>query len=228
MRILKSYLLFEKLNPQQDEQAKARIKTRVEELFKDLMNRSTIKNLTIWVKDEAGLDLNIIVDDIKNLIIKSGTEQWPNIKQGLKGEEYAKYIECQIGKIYNQSISKYLSGAKGWAKKKFIKAKYFKSGKQGFIKELLDQVLNKKGSSEDMKDSIDSFVQLTRMIMYASTPISQGARVIPDGGSNEYPEIQSISSLIRKWDDSYSDYFDNNIETIYTNWLNSIANAIWD
>jgi len=172
-----------------------------------------------WLRNEYKIDLSPLIKTLRDFIIKSACDQIPNILHGVKGDEYAKYLDFNIKAILKDFAAKQFAAVPG--KRKLLKTAYLRSGQQGLAKDILNKYKTHR-LSEGEKSLIDAMIY---KISSLSVTISQGIRLDHTFGE-QYPDIAPYADAIFKWQDEYDSYFNDDNKTLVA-YLDSVTQGIW-
>jgi hypothetical protein len=221
MKHIEGYELFEAAAPINNELIKQRIVKKLDTWFKSQgMHADEFKK---WLKETYKIDPQPMIDRIKAIETKAACDQLPNILAGIKGDEFAKYIDEKLNSLIREFVTAQFTTGIAKGKQSFVKTRYMLSGKEGLAKEAFKNYKSNK-IGEGQKDLIDS---LTGYTYNLGTNISQAIRLDPAGSSDELPEIKAYSDSIRKWEKQYDSYFSNGDKILMT-YLNTLTSAIWE
>lgn len=224
MRHLEEYELFEALAQPNMEVIKKRLTNRLtDDISMDALNNNAYDAIR-WLKAKYKVDLSPLIVTLRTFLIKSSCDQLPNILRGVKGAEYAKYVDTRVNAILKDFTAKqFATVAKG--KKGVIKMGYLRSGQKGLIKDIMS-----KYNSNKFKIGQKALIEaLIDWIYRLSVDISQGIRLNTNPGSNggEYPDIAAYSDDIEKWADDYDKYHNDENKMLMA-YLDSVTKVIWE
>lgn len=221
MKYINTYELFEAAAPLNNELIKKRIVDFLGMMFKSQgMNADKYKK---WLNETYKIDPQPLINKIKEIQTKNVCDQLPNILAGIKGDEFAKYIDLKINSLIKEFVTLQFTTGAAKGKKSLIKAGYMLSGKEGLAKEAFKKYKSNQ-IPRGQKDLIDS---LTEYSYNLGSDVSKAIRLDSNGSSSELPEIQTYSANIRKWEDQYDSYFKNK-DKILMSYLNTVTSAIWE
>ena len=225
MRHIDTYELFEAQAQIPTEAIKRRIADRFARLAKQasLYPSSPEETAKAWIKKKYGIDLEALLTELTKFATKASYEQIPNILNGVKGEDFARYVDGKVAYILKDFTKKAFTAGGARGKAGIIRTAYLISGKKGLAKDAFRDYKSKK-LTEGATALIDT---LTGMVYNLGNDISQAIRLDPDGGSNELPEMKGYSAAIRRWEDQYDSYFTNK-DKILTSYLDAVTTAIWE
>jgi len=225
MRHLEEYELFEALAQPNMEAIRRRIADRFARLARQAAQTPTSpeERAKKWIKTKYDIDLGAFLEELTSFITKASSDQIPNILRGVKGEDFAKYIDPKVISMLKDTTKKAFTtgGAKG--KAGMIRTAYVLGGKKGLVKDAFKEYKAKK-LTEGATALIDT---LTGLIYRLGTDVSQGMRLDPAGSSDELPEMKPYSAAIRKWEDGYDSYFSDRDKILMT-YLDAVATAVWE
>jgi hypothetical protein len=223
MKYVKQYELYEGAAAPNPSEIKLRIKNKISKvLFQDSGYSGT--ETKKWLKSKFDIDIQPLLNKIRDFEIEAVNSQLNNILSGVKGLEFAKYVDMKVKGIIKEYVKQAFETGPAKGKSKWIKGKYaFSGGKDGLDKEIVS--LYKSG---ELKDGPKELIR--DLILYVSNlgnSVSQAIRLKPGGGSDELPEMAQYSKSIRKWADDYDKGFSNDEATLIA-YIKTATTTIWE
>lgn len=225
MRHIEEYELFEALARPNTEAMKKRISDRFGRLTKhaSLYPNSSSEKAKAWIKKQYGIDLGALLTELTAFATKASHEQIPNILNGVKGEDFARYVDGKVASILKDFTKRSFSAGPAKGKAGMIRAAYLISGKKGLAKDAFRDYKAKK-LPEGAGELIGA---LTGFVYSLGAEISQASRLDPGASSDELPEMKGHSAAIRRWQDQYDSHFTNR-DKILISYLDAVTTAIWE
>lgn len=223
MRHIKEYELYEGAATPNTAAIKSRIKTKIEKvLFQESSYSGT--ETKKWLKSKFDIDIQPLLNRIRDFEIEAVNSQLPNILSGVKGLEFSKYVDMKVKGIIKEYVKQAFETGPAKGKSKWIKGKYvFSGGKDGLDKEIIS--LYKGGKLKDGPKEL--IADLIACVSSLGNAVSQAIRLKPEGGSEEIPEMTPYSKLIRKWADDYDKGFVNG-EAMLISYIKTATTPIWE
>jgi hypothetical protein len=219
--------------PSDVEAAKKRIAIEIGYLIEPVYGKSKTEGSKKWLKEEYKIDLQPLINSIKEFEIKASCDQIPNVLRGVKGMDFAKYVDNKINSMIKDFTTKVFTEGGGKGKVTLIKTAYLRSGKDGLAKDIFKKYKNSELST-GQEILIDNLSRYSSELSYAiSKGIRRNVDVIHTGTSfkaGEYvPEMEQYKNNIRKWEDGYDSYFKtNNKDKTVLAYLGNVTSAIWE
>ena len=225
MKHVATYELFEAQTQPNTEAIKKRISDKFARLAKQAAQypSSPEEIAKAWIKKKYGIDLGALLTELIDFVTKASYEQIPNILTGVKGDDFARYVDGKVAYMLKEFTKKAFTTGPARGKAGLIKTAYLLSGKKGLAKDAFRDYKAKK-LTEGATALIDT---LTGLVYNLSSDISQAIRLDPAGSSTELPEMQKYSAAISKWEDGYDSYFTNR-DKILASYLDAVTTAIWE
>lgn len=224
-------LPFVNPKPSDVEAAKKRIAIEIGYIFD--LGKSVTERSKKWLREEYKIDLQPLINSIKEFEIKASCDQIPNVLRGVKGLDFAKYVDSKINSMLKDFTTKVFTEGGGKGKVTVIKTAYLRSGKEGLAKDIFKKYKNSE-LSFGQKILIDNLSRYSSELGYA---ISKGIRRDVDiihtettqKSGERIPEMEQYENNIRKWVDDYDSYFKtNNKDKTVLAHLGNVTSAIWE
>ena len=212
MKHIQNYELFEGVGPLAKQSLKSKLPNIQVTTF--IPDGSGI-NSGKWLKEEYDFDLGPLMTQLNKFAVKATTDQYPNMIKGVKGEEFAKYMDVSVNKLVSEYVKKIFNGpAKG--KKMVIKGLYILGGKEKFVKDLADKYLNKK-MGVGQRNLIETILDHSTL----------GTSILEILKKGPITETEAEKKAIGKWITEYNSYFKDKNKHMNAI-LSSIASGIWN
>jgi hypothetical protein len=223
MKYIKQYELYEGAATPNPAAVKSRIKNKIEKvLFQESSYSGT--ETKKWLKSKFDIDIQPLLNKIRDFEIEAVSSQLNNILSGVKGLEFSKYVDMKVKAIIKEYVKQAFETGPAKGKAKWIKGKYaFSGGKDGLDKEIIS--LYKGGELKEGPKELIS--DLIACVSGLGNAVSQAIRLKPDSGSDEIPEMTQYSKLIRKWADDYDKGFANDEATLIA-YIKTATTPIWE
>ena len=225
MKYIREYELYEGAATPNPAAIKLRIKNKIEKVIFQESGYSG-KETKKWLKSKFDIDIQPLLNKIRDFEIEATSSQLNNILSGVKGLEFAKYVDMKVKAIIKEYVKQAFETGPAKGKAKWIKGKYaFSGGKDGLDKEIIS--LYKKGElKEGPKELIADLISCVSRL---GTEVSQAIRygIDPRSSSDELPEMIQYSKSIRKWADDYDKGFANDEATLIS-YIKTATTPIWE